>query len=121
MTFRRYLGWDAERNPLSGHHFESYLQLLTYDVEMGNTGYLSRFSYGVGVGYGYSFSLTNSLNLDTSLGFGYLGGEYEKYTPTTDCFKWLSTHQRHYFGITKVEVSLVWLFGWGDSEKGGVL
>lgn len=121
LVFRRYLGWEFQRNPLTGHHFELYTQLLTYDVEMGTKGYLSRISYGTGIGYGYSFRINRQMNLDTAIGIGYLGGEYEKYTPTDPCYEWLSTHQRHYFGVTKLEVSLVWLIGWQHREKGGVL
>ena len=60
------------------------------------------------------------LNLDFVIGVGYWGGEYHKYDPVDGCYVWKETLQRHWFGPTKAEVSLVWLLGRGNhNEKGG--
>ena len=57
---------------------------------------------------------------DFSLGIGYQGGEYKEYEPQGDRYVWQATRQRHWFGPTKAEVSLVWLLGGsGHSKKGG--
>lgn len=109
---RHYFGSLAKREALSGHHIELYGQLLTYDFEWDKTGYLSPFSYGAGVAYGYSIPLNRAFNLDLTVGAGYLGGEYYTYTPQGGCYKWESTRMRNWVGITKAEVSLVWLIDW---------
>ena len=67
---------------------------------------------------GYSLPVTRRLNLDFTLGIGYLGGKYYKYTPADGCYVWQETKQRHYFGPSKLEVSLVWLIGHGNINKG---
>ena len=46
--------------------------------------------------------------------------EYKEYEPQGDRYVWQATRQRHWFGPTKAEVSLVWLLGGsGRSKKGG--
>ena len=51
------------------------------------------------------------LNLDFTVGIGYLGGKYYEYIPMDDCYVWQATKQRHYFGPTKLEVSLSGMSG----------
>ena len=119
LTVRRYL--NANRSPFTGHHVGAYGLALTYDVEWGGKGYqASKFGFGGGLEYGYSMAVGRRLNLDFSLGIGYQGGEYKEYEPQGDRYMWLATRQRHWFGPTKAEVSLVWLLGGsGRSKKGG--
>ncbi|TCO87416.1 uncharacterized protein DUF3575 [Bacteroides heparinolyticus] len=110
LEVRRWLSYG--RKPLTGHHIGVYGQLLTYDLEWGGRGYLGdRWSYGGGLSYGYSAPIGRRLNLDFSIGIGYLGGEYYEYVPQGDCYLWQATKQRRWFGPTKAEVSLVWLLG----------
>lgn len=79
-----------------------------------------KMNYAVGLEYGYSLPVTRRLNLDFVISVGYWGGEYHKYTPIDDCYVWKETRQRHWFGPTKAEISLVWLIGRGYcNEKGG--
>jgi hypothetical protein len=119
LTVRRYLG--TNQTPFTGHHVGAYGLALTYDVEWGGKGYqASKFGFGGGLEYGYSMAVGRRLNLDFSLGIGYQGGEYKEYEPQGDRYMWLATRQRHWFGPTKAEVSLVWLLGGsGRSKKGG--
>ncbi|WP_288259031.1 DUF3575 domain-containing protein [uncultured Bacteroides sp.] len=121
LDVRKYFGNRAAAKPLTGHHLGLYLQGLTYDFELGGTGYLSYLSYGVGIEYGYSLPIARRLNLDFGIGVGYLGGEYKVYDPIEGCYVWRETRQRHWFGPTKAEISLVWLIGWGNynEKKGG--
>ncbi len=120
LGVRKYFGRRAETKPLTGHHLGLYGQMLTYDFELGGTGYQSKLSYGVGVEYGYSLPIGRRLNLDFGIGIGYLGGEYKKYDPIDEHYVWKQTRQRHWFGPTKAEISLVWLIGRGNyNAKGG--
>lgn len=110
---RRYFGRLASRAPLSGHHVGVYLQGLTYDIEWGKKGYLSKFSYGAGLEYGYSFPVSKRINIDLTLGLGYLGGKFKTYQPRENCYVWQSTNNRYWIGPSKAEISFVWLVGNG--------
>lgn len=120
LDLRKYFGRRASEKPLTGHHLGIYGQGLTYDFETGRKGYQSKFSYGAGIEYGYSLPIGRRLNLDFGIGIGYLGGEYKVYVPIDSHYVWKETRQRHWFGPTKAEISLVWLIGRGNyNEKGG--
>lgn len=129
LALRKYFGRRAAEKPLAGHHLGLYGQLFTYDFEVGGTGYMGgrpggtlweKMNYAVGLEYGYSLPVARRLNLDFVIGVGYWGGEYHKYDPVDGCYVWKETLQRHWFGPTKAEVSLVWLLGRGNhNEKGG--
>ncbi|VFB13041.1 putative exported transmembrane protein [Bacteroides heparinolyticus] len=120
LELRRWLSYG--RKPLTGHHMGIYGLLLTYDLEWGGKGYLGdRWSYGGGISYGYSAPIGRRLNLDFTLGIGYLDGEYYEYVPQEGHYVWKATKKRRWFGPTKAEVSLVWLIGHGNTnpKKGG--
>lgn len=122
LELRYWLGRKAQEKPLQGHHVGVYGQLLTYDFEHGGRGYLGdKWSYAVGLSYGYSHPISRRLNLDFSIGIGYLGGNYQEYLPMDDSYVWQSTKKRKWFGPTNAEVSLVWLLGHGNvnKKKGG--
>lgn len=104
--------------------------MLTYDFEFGGKGYMGgrpggslweKSNYGFGLEYGYSLAIGRRLNLDFSLGVGYLGGTYYEYAPMDGHYVWEATKNRRWFGPTKAEVSLVWLLGRGNynDKKGG--
>lgn len=124
LEVRRYFGKASDVKPLQGLHAGVYGQIVTYDFEFGGRGYLGdRWSWGTGLSFGYSLPVKKRLNIDFSVGAGYLGGEYKEYLPIDDCYVWQATKYRHWFGPTKLEVSLVWLLGRGnynrDKVKGG--
>lgn len=113
IEVRRYLGHRSHK-PLTGHHLGLYGQMATFDFGYKGKGFIGdRWFYGGGVAYGYSLPITKQFNLDFTLGLGYLKGQIRKYewTDRIECYKWLSTQQRSWFGPTKLEVSLVWLIG----------
>ena len=119
---RRWFGKKAAGKPLQGHHIGVYGQLLTYDFETGGRGYMAdKWNYTFGVSYGYSLPIAKRLNLDFNVGIGYWGGRYKEYTPIEGHYVWQSTKQRHWWGPTKAEVSLVWLLGKSNcnQQKGG--
>ena len=63
---------------------------------------------GAGVSYGYSWIIANRLNLDFTLGMGYAYLDYDRYG-APKCSPLLGSDTKHYFGITKVGVSLVFI------------
>lgn len=121
---RRWLGKKSDERPLTGHHIGIYGQMNSFDFDAGGNGILSYpYDYGGGVEYGYSIRVANRLNLDFSLGVGYLGGEYKTYTPTMNEYPremhyvWQSTKSFHWIGPTKLEISLVWILGKLDRKE----
>lgn len=130
IALRWWFGSAARSKPLTGHHIGVYAGLLTYDLEWNGRGYMGgipggalwdRCNHMFGVEYGYSLPIARRLNIDFSLGLGYLGGEYREYTPIDDCYVWQTTKQRRFFGPTKAEISLMWLIGHKNrnERKGG--
>lgn len=131
IAIRKWFGKEANEKPLTGHHIGIYGQAFTYDFEWGGKGYMGgepggtlwdKMNWAAGVEYGYSLPIARKLNLDFTLGVGYWGGKYYKYTPLDGHYVWQATKNRHWFGLTKAEISLVWLLGRGNSNnrKGGV-
>ena len=130
LGVRKYLGGEwlnvkGERSLFpTGHHIGAYMLGLTYDVEWGGKGYqAAKFGFGGGIEYGYSKMIGRSWCIDFSLGVGFQDGEYKEYEPANDGtghYIWLSTRKRHWWGPTKAEVSLKWLFGTkGNKQKKG--
>jgi hypothetical protein len=119
LAVRYWFGKAANEKPLTGHHVGLYGQIVTYDFEVGGRGYLGdRWSYGAGAEYGYSLPVKPRLNIDFNIGVGYLGGEYKEYLPIDGHYVWQVTKRRHWFGPTKAEISLTWLLGRGNENKG---
>ena len=127
---RRWFGKKAKVKPLTGHHLGVYVQMLTYDFCLGSRGYMGgepgsnlwdKASFAAGIEYGYSLPIARKLNLDFTIGIGYLQGKYHEYKVVDDCYVWQTTKNRKWFGPTKAEVSLVWLLGNSNvnKEKGG--
>ena len=119
LAVRKYFGRLAKEKPLTGHHAGVYGGIVTYDFELGGRGYLGdRWSWHAGVEYGYALPIARRLNLEFSLGLGYLGGEYKEYLPIDDCYVWQATKRRRWFGPTKAGIALVWLIGHGNENHG---
>ena len=123
-------GKAAKEKPMTGHHLGLYASLFTYDFEVGGKGQIGgvpggtlwdEMNYMGGLEYGYSLPIARRFNIDFTLGVGYIGGKYYEYTPIDGHYVWQATKRRHFFGPTKLEVSLVWLIGYGNynSKKGG--
>jgi hypothetical protein len=131
LNARYWFGKAANAKPLTGHHVGLYAQALTYDFEWGGKAYmggkpggtiLDRAHWGGGIEYGYSLPVAKRLNIDFSLGVGYIGGRVYEFVPDADRYLWTATKNKHWFGPTKLEVSLVWLIGRGNinEKKGGL-
>lgn len=119
LSARFWFGESARRKPLTGHHIGLYGQIVTYDflVASKNGILADRWSWDYGVEYGYSWPLTERLNLDCTLGVGYHTGQFHEYMVIDNCYVWQATKNRKYVGPTKLEVSLVWLFGCKNTNQ----
>ncbi|MDE5839058.1 MAG: DUF3575 domain-containing protein [Paramuribaculum sp.] len=120
LAVRKWFGKAANEKPLTGNHIGLYAGVVTYDFEFGGTGYMGglpgktlwdRCNTMFGVEYGYSLPISKHLNIDFTIGVGYLGGKYIKYVPDHDFYVWKETKHLNWFGPTKLEISLVWLLG----------
>lgn len=127
---RRWFGKRAEEKPLTGHHVGIYAGVVTYDFEFGGKGYMgglphrslwSRCNYLGGIEYGYSLPVGRRINLDFTIGVGYMCGDYLEYVPEGRRYVWQATKRHSWVGPTKAEISLVWLIGRGNynDRKGG--
>ncbi len=123
---RKWFGKAASRKPLTGHHIGAYAGVLTFDFEWGKRGYMGGIPHGTlldrcmltgGVEYGYSLPVARRLNIDFTIGVGYFGGKYIKYDPVNGKYFEDSEVRLNYFGPTKLEISLVWLFGHGNFNQ----
>lgn len=130
IGMRWWFGRKAHAKPLTGHHLGIYAGMLTFDFEIGDTGYMGgkpggtlwdRWLLNAGLEYGYSLSVAKRLNIDFSIGFGYVGGNYIKYFPFDNEYYSDKEYKVSFFGPTKAEISLVWLLGRGNTngKKGG--
>lgn len=130
VTVRWWFGRAAHRKPLTGHHVGVYGGVFTYDFEWGGTGYMGgrpghslwdRCLVNAGIEYGYSLPVARRLNIDFTIGLGYVGGKYYKYEPRGDRYVYKSLHNVRWFGPAKAEIALVWLIGRGNTNatKGG--
>lgn len=130
LGIRWWFGSKAHDKPLTGHHIGIYGGILTFDFELGETGYMGgkpggslwdRYMVNAGIEYGYSLPVAKRLNIDFLIGLGYLGGNYIKYFPFDNDYYSEKEYSMRFFGPTKAEVSLVWLLGRGNTNyrKGG--
>lgn len=126
LNARYWFGKAADAKPLTGHHIGLYAQAITYDFEFGGKAYmggepggtiLDRAHWGGGIEYGYSLPIARRLNIDFSIGIGYIGGRVYEFVPEGDRYLWSATKDRHWFGPTKIGVSLMWLIGHGNENK----
>lgn len=126
LGVRWWFGRKAHEKPLTGHHLGLYGGALIFDFELGGTGYMGgkpggslwdRCLVNAGVEYGYSLPVAKRLNIDFSIGLGYLGGRYIKYFPFDNDYYREKEYKVRFFGPTKAEISLVWLIGYDNTNK----
>lgn len=119
--FRYYL---CER--MNGHFFGAHAHLLQYNIcgdhwlpnifkeasNLRNSNVEpSRYQgegYGAGLVYGYDWVVAPRLNVEFAVGAGYIYFDYERYGPTK-CDPCLERNTKHYWGLTKLGVSLVYI------------
>ncbi len=110
--------WFKTKEPWHGHYAGFYLGGGLYDLENGGRGYQGEFYVASGLSYGYMFPLNKHLSMEVGVGIGYMMTEYKKYLPGDGCYVYQKTERSHYFGPTKLKLSLVWQLG-GKTKRGG--
>lgn len=103
--FRYWFSRDLFRR----HYLGVYGQLGEYNVKPKKYGYQGDF-YSMGLSYGYSFLLNRHLNLELGIGLGYMRTKYDKYIKLDNCYPYINTTTKEYWGVTKLKVSLVYNF-----------
>lgn len=103
--------WLCE--PFYGHFLGAHAHYAFYNVGRLPFGELRDHRYegwlvGAGVSYGYHWMLGSNWSLEASLGLGYAYLDYEKFE-CYYCGDKLKDGKRHYFGATKVALSLIYI------------
>lgn len=125
-SIRYWLGNHGDGTVTAGHHLGIYGQMYTYQFAFGGkNGILSgtpgqnlrgRPNWGAGIEYGYTKRLTPSLSLDFSVGLGYFGGPFQRYS-SEDCncddgrpvYIFKKSKKLRWFGPTQAAIALEWL------------
>ena len=102
-----------ERDRLVGHYFGVYGFWGKTDLQWDTIGcYQCESIVSTGITYGFSFPLTRHLNMELSASVGYARIPYQHYIPSSDWKTlWKDNNDNgitHYFGPTKLQVSLIW-------------
>lgn len=120
---RLWLGNREKHRVLCGHFVGFYTGGGIYDFRYNSKGYQGEFYIASGLSYGYGLQLNKSLNLELSLGLGYMVTDYRYYECKEDntIRAWQNDGTYTWIGPTKAKVSLVWLLGNGSRKKGGNL
>lgn len=119
VELRRWHGGALKAFLTRGLHYGVYASCGRFDFEWGGKGQMSDFSYSAGLSTGYSFPIGRLFSIDASAGIGYVGGKYKEYEPENGKYIWKADKQRHYFGPTKAELTLVWHVELGKKKGGG--
>lgn len=114
---RWWLGQRPLERALTGFHIGAYGSYHSYDFEFGHKGWQSPQTLGAGISAGYSMKVNKRINIDFGLRAGYASGERTEYVP--QCGTYVSTYRgtNHYFGITGIEISIVWFPGSGNRNN----
>lgn len=103
----------VQRDRLVGHYLGIYGLFCKTDFQWDMAGRYQCYPvYSAGLTYGYVFPVSRHLNLELSASIGYARIPYQHYIPSEDWQTlWRDTEDAgvtHYFGPTKLQVSLVW-------------
>lgn len=112
------------RDRLVGHYVGVYGFWGKADLQWDRTGcYQCDNIFSAGLTYGYVFPISRHLNLELSASVGYARIPFQHYIPSTD---WQTLYRdrddegvTHYFGPTKIQVSLVWPLQFNTRAKEG--
>lgn len=102
-----------QRDRLVGHYLGVYGLWGKTDLQWDRIGCYQCFPVvSAGLTYGYVFPVSRHLNLELSASIGYARIPYQHYIPSDDWqILWRDRDDvgiTHYFGPTKLQVSLVW-------------
>lgn len=109
---RYWTGKHESRSGLTGHFFGFYAGGGKYDLQNKGKGYQGEFYIATGISYGYALRLREALNMEFSLGIGYLITKYRHYKgeENNEILVWQNNGRYTWIGPTKAKISLVWMF-----------
>jgi hypothetical protein len=117
------MGKSVQRDKLMGHFVGLYAESGKWDFGWGRDICHQGEHWSVGLSYGYSMPLGRRLNMEFSLSLGYASIAYRGYTHSENFeILWRDPAKQgrwHYFGPTKVQVSLVYPILLTTKKKGG--
>lgn len=107
-TCERFNGWFFGVHALAGQY-----NMANYKLPLGLLSELETerrqgWFAGAGVGVGYQWVLSRRWSLEAELGGGYVYTDYDRFA-CGQCGTRLGSDQKHYLGLTKAAVSLVYV------------
>ncbi|MGL5787601.1 MAG: DUF3575 domain-containing protein [Bacteroidales bacterium] len=105
---RRFAGHYISAKALGGKYNISKYNLPLLFGKDSKQYRFQGFAAGGGINYGYQFYLGKRWNLETSIGFGYIRLNYDKYN-CAECGVIVGKEKRNYVGPTEAAVSLIYL------------
>lgn len=97
--------------PGSGHFFGIHPGIAWYNLRFKDFRYQDSGMplVNVGISYGYTLRINDCLNAEFSIGGGYVMTKYDRYYNLDNGAK-IDTRQTSYWGIDRIELSLVYHF-----------
>lgn len=115
-----------KHNPLTGYFIGLYSGGGLYDIEWNKQGYQGEFFIASGISGGYCLPVSRNINIEFSLGLGFLRTKYRHYH-ASHCdihSKWHLVKQNSgnysWFGPTKAKISFVWYPHFNIKKQGGL-
>lgn len=103
--------WWPGANPGYGHFLGAHLNLAWFNARWNDYRYQadSMPLMGAGISYGYRLNFTPNWGMEFNIGAGYAYMEYDRFYNIENGAK-IDRRSYHYFGITRVGLSLVYRF-----------
>ncbi len=103
--------WWPGANPGNGHFLGANISAGWFNVRWRDTRYQADGLplLGAGISYGYRLNFTPNWGAEFNIGAGYAYMEYDRFYNIDNGAK-IDRCSRHYFGLTRVGVSLVYRF-----------
>ena len=105
-----FIGIHAHGGEYNFGNLKSGIKFLGSDFSKLTDNRYQGWYVGGGLSYGYAWILGKHWNLEAALGIGYIYTRFDKY-PCAECGEKIEEDaSHHYFGPTKLALSIVYLF-----------
>lgn len=105
-----FIGIHAHGGEYNFGNLKNGIKFLGSDFSKLTDNRYQGWYVGGGLSYGYAWILGKHWNLETELGIGYIYTRFDKY-PCAECGEKIEEDaSHHYFGPTKLALSIVYLF-----------
>lgn len=103
--------WWPGANPGNGHFLGAHLSAACFNVRWNDTRYQTAAMplLGAGVSYGYRLNFTPNWGMELNIGAGYAYMKYDRFYNIDNGAK-IDRRSRHYFGITRLGISIAYRF-----------